>query len=382
MKPGTYLRSHLNIKIFLAFFIVIVVCTLVLVTAVEFIIPTAFESHMQFMQNALNDPTKTEQALNDDLFSSFRSAVYSALQFAVPSALLAATIISISFSRQFVKPIRNILTASEKISDGKYSERIPIPGNLSPDELDELGQLAIGFNQMTTRLEKNEELRRELIGDVSHELRTPLAFLKASIEGLMDGIIPCSNENFQEIQEEIDRLNRLVDDLLELSILESGEYRLDKRTIQISELISPLVSQMQGKLKQKDIQLTYEIENNLPPIKLDVDRIKQVLINIISNAIRFTPQGGSILLKAVFHNNKSIEISVRDSGIGIPQEQLKNVFKRFYRVDKSRAKESGGSGIGLTVAKQLVEAHGGKIWAESPGQNRGTTIHFTLPMSA
>lgn len=376
-----YLRSHLNLKVFLAFSIVIIVCVIVMVTAVEFIIPSAFESHMELMKTALGDPTKTQQALNDDLFTSFRGAVYRALNFAIPSALLAAFIISISFSQQFVRPIRKMLDVSEEISDGNYSERIPLPGSQSPDSLDELGRLAIGFNQMTSRLEHNEELRRELIGDVSHEIRTPLAFINASIEGLMEGIIPCSNENFLEIQAEIDRLNRLVNDLVELSILESGEFPLNLKNKKVDDILKPLIIQMQGKTQEKQIQFHMHIEKNLPGVNVDKDRIKQVLVNILSNAIQYTPEGGKVHLSASFNDKHSIRISVQDSGIGIPADQLKNVFKRFYRVDKSRAKDSGGSGIGLTVAKQLVEAHGGKIWAESEGQNLGTTIHFTLPIS-
>ncbi len=376
-----YLRSHLNLKVFLSFSIVIIVCVIVLITAVEFIMPSAFENHMEFMKNMINNPSNTEEALNDDLFSSFRSAVYNALKFAVPSALAAAIIISISFSRQFVQPIRNMLTASEKISDGNYTERIPMQGNQSPEDMDELGRLAVGFNQMTTQLEHNEELRRELIGDVSHEIRTPLAFIRASIEGLMEGIIPCSSENFLEIQAEIDRLNRLVNDLLELSILESGEFPIDIKPIHIGEVIEPIMTQMLGRLEDKQIELTAQIDDDLPPVAIDGDRIKQVFYNILSNAIQYTPQNGYIKITAHQHDKRSITLAVRDSGIGIPGDQLKNIFKRFYRVDKSRARESGGSGIGLTVAKQLVEAHGGTIWAESEGKNKGSTIFFTLPFS-
>jgi len=376
-----YLRSHLNLKVFLSFAIVIIVCVIVLLTAVEFIMPSAFENHIDFMKIALHDPTRTETALNDDLFSSFRNAVYNALKFAVPSALIAATIISISFSRQFVHPIRKMLTASEKISDGNYSERIPVQDNQTPDDLDELGRLAIGFNQMTTRLEHNEELRRELIADVSHEIRTPLAFVRASVEGLLEGIIPCSNENFLEIQAEIDRLNRLVNDLLELSKLESGEFPIDLKPTRISQVIEPITIQMKSRLEEKHIQLSTQIDENLPLAALDKDRIKQVLYNILSNAIQFTPINGHIQIIANQQDKQSIRVAVRDSGIGIPGDQLRNIFKRFYRVDKSRSRESGGSGIGLTVSKQLVAAHGGTIWAESEGKNMGTTIYFTLPIS-
>ena len=381
MNIKKLIRSHLNIKLFLAFLIVVVVGAIVLLTAVEFIMPTAFENHLLFMQNALNDPAKTEQALNDDLFVSFRSAVYNAMKFAVPSSLIAALIISLTFSQQFINQIKKMLFASNKISNGDFQQRIALPRHVSPNEMDELQQLAIGFNQMTEKLDKNEQLSKELIGDVSHELRTPLAFIKASIESIADGVITPSPELLQDIQEEIDRLTRLVDDLQELSIIEAGSYVLDKKKVAIEDLIIPLVNQMQSSFKEKGIQFTLEVRGDLPEINVDIDRIKQVLTNIISNAVRFTPQGGRVELNISNENRSSVKFAIRDSGIGIPRAQLGKIFTRFYRVDKSRSREGGGSGIGLTIAKQLIEAHGGRIWGESSGKNRGTTIAFTLPIA-
>ena len=379
MNLKRYIQSHLNIKLFFAFFIVIIVGAIVLITAVEFIMPAAFETHLEFMQKALQDPSKTEQALNDDLFASFRSAVYSAMKFAIPSSLIAAVIISLSFSGQILNQIQKMLQVSKKISEGKFNERIILPGNLSPDDMDELHQLAVGFNQMTEKLEKNEEIRKQLIGDVSHELRSPLAFIKASIEGIADGIIPASPQSFLEIQEEIERLARLVNDLQELSIIEAGTYTLNKKRVEIQDLLSPLINQMQPQFKKKKIQFQLDIDENIPEIKVDTDRIKQVFTNILSNAIRFTPESGTIRVKIASVEDKYVRSEISDSGIGIPKDQLRKIFTRFYRVDKSRSRDSGGSGIGLTIAKQLVEGHNGKIWAESPGVNKGTRIIFTLP---
>ncbi len=379
MKLAKFVRSHLNIRLFLAFFIVVIVGAIVLITAIEFIMPRAFESHLLFMQHALNDPTKTEQALNDDLFISFRTAVYDAMSFAIPSALIAALIISLSFSQQFIKQVKKMLAASKKIRDGNFKERIPLPLNQTPDEMDELTQLAVGFNQMTEKLDKNEQLRKELIGDVSHELRTPLAFIKASIESIADGIIPFTPDILADIQEEIERLSRLVDDLQELSIIEAGSHNLEKELIPISAIIRPQMNQMQGKFKAKNIHTQISLETNLPLVNVDIDRIKQVFTNILANAVRFTPVGGSIHVKVSINKKKYLQITIQDTGIGIPKAQQKKIFTRFYRVDKSRSRESGGSGIGLTIAKQLVESHGGQIWAESPGKNKGTAVIFTLP---
>lgn len=380
MRINKFIRSHLNIKLFFAFLIVVVVGAIVLITAIEFIMPTAFQSHLNYMQTALNDPTKTDQALNDDLFNSFRNAVYSAMKFAIPSSLVAAIVISLSFSHQVKNQITNMLNASRKISNGDFKERIALPHGRHPDEMDELNQLAIAFNQMTEKLDKNDQLRRELIGDVSHELRTPLAFINASIESIADGVLSPSQETFEDIQEELDRLSRLVNDLQELSNLEAGSYTLNKEYIEIEDVVYSLMNQIRGKSSSKQIQITTEFEENIPKLLIDSDRIKQVLTNILFNAINFTPPKGKITIKLFKDDDDNLRIIVRDTGIGIPASHLSNIFTRFYRVDKSRSRESGGSGIGLTIAKQLVEAHGGLIWADSPGVGQGTSITFTLPI--
>lgn len=379
MKITKLVRSHLNIKLLLAFLIVVIVGAIVLITAIEFIMPTAFENHLLFMQNAFRDPSETEQALNDDLFISFRTAVYDAMKFAIPSALIAALILSLSLSQQFIKQIREMLSVSKKISDGDFKERISLPLYRSPDEMDELLQLAVGFNQMTDKLEKNEQLRKELIGDVSHELRTPLAFIKASIESIADGVISPTTDILEDIQEEIERLTRLVDDLQELSIIEAGSYVLQKEKVHMVDIVRPLLNQMKGKFKGKNLHIQISIEDNLPLVRVDLDRIKQVLTNILSNAVRFTPNNGNININVHKDGENYIRVIIQDSGVGIPRNQLKKIFTRFYRVDKSRSRESGGSGVGLTIAKQLVEAHGGEIWADSAGVNKGTMIIFTLP---
>lgn len=380
MRLLNYIQSNLNVKLFLSFLIVIVVGTIMLVAAVEVFMPRAFQEHLAVMGPYMVDEPefKTEHEL--DFFESFRSAVYRALMFAIPFALFSAVIIGFSFSRQFVAPIKKMVLVSKKISEGNYKERIPIAKNVNIDEMDELKQLAISFNQMTLKLEKTEDLRRQLIGDVSHELRTPLSLIKASMEGLIDGLVPATNKTFYQAQLETDRLARLVDDLQALSIIESGAYVISKQRSNIHEIITLVLQNLMPQFVRKGIQ----IEDNFPKektlINIDVDRIKQVLTNILGNALKFTPKGGLVELSGEIRKD-DIQISIKDSGIGISNEHLPYVFTRFYRVDKSRSRKSGGSGIGLTIAKQLVEAHGGEIWAESSGENKGTIISFTLPMN-
>ena len=380
MRLLNSIRSNLNVKLFLSFLIVIVVGTIMLVAAVEFVMPRAFQEHLAVMGPFMVDEPEFQTGHEIDFFESFRSAVYKALVFAIPFALFSALIIGFSFSRQFVAPIKKMVAVSKKISDGNYKERIPIPKNVNIDEIDELKQLAVSFNQMTLKLEKTEDLRRQLIGDVSHELRTPLSLIKAFMEGLIDGLVPATNKTFYQVQLETDRLTRLVDDLQALSVIESGAYELLKQRSDIHEVITSVLKNLTPQFIRKGIQLEDNFPKEKTQISIDVDRIRQVLTNVLGNALKFTPKGGFVELTGEIRKDH-IQISIKDSGIGISKEHLPYVFARFYRVDKSRSRKSGGSGIGLTIAKQLVEAHGGKIWAESLGEHGGTSISFTLPMN-
>jgi histidine kinase len=200
------------------------------------------------------------------------------------------------------------------------------------------------------------------------------------MEGLIDGLVPATNKTFYQVQLETDRLTRLVDDLQALSVIESGAYELLKQRSDIHEVITSVLKNLTPQFIRKGIQLEDNFPKEKTQISIDVDRIRQVLTNVLGNALKFTPKGGLVELTGEIRKDH-IQISIKDSGIGISKEHLPYVFARFYRVDKSRSRKSGGSGIGLTIAKQLVEAHGGKIWAESLGEHGGTSISFTLPMN-
>ena len=246
---------------------------------------------------------------------------------------------------------------------------------------DEIAQLATRFNQMAAQLEQVESMRRQLIGDVTHELRTPLTSIKGYMEGLVDGVLPSTPETFNQIHREADRLSRLVDDLQELSRVEAKAYSLDIRSVTVSNLVQTTVKRLTPQATAKRITLHSNLPADLPPIQADEDRITQVLVNLVANAIQYTPEGGDVTISAARHADE-IHISVKDTGVGIPPEHLANLFTRFYRVDKSRSRNAGGgSGIGLTIAKHLVEAHGGRIWAESKGDGQGSTFTFSLKIA-
>ncbi len=375
-----YIQSHLDIKLFLSFVIIIIVFTVVLIGAVEFVMPNAFENHLLFMNTLIEGNEGALEQHNLNLYESFRSAIYESLRFALPISLLAAIIISVFFSREFVRPIRELSRVSQKISEGNYSQRILVPKELTISEMDELKQLAINFNQMAAKLEKTENLQRQLIGDVSHELRTPISLIKASMEGLIDGIVPLTNKTFYQVQVEADRLTKLVNDLQELSIIESGAYKIKKEVYDINKVINLVISNLSPQFSNKDIQVTSNSHNLKITANFDIDRIKQVLTNILANAYQYSGAGGKVNITSAAKKDH-IEVAISDAGRGINAENLPHIFTRFYRVDKSRSRNSGGSGIGLTITKQLVEAHGGKIWAKSQGENKGTTLTFTLPFS-
>jgi histidine kinase len=272
-----------------------------------------------------------------------------------------------------------MMNASKSIAEGHYEERVHVAGDLEKGEQDELAQLAISFNQMAARLQQTEGMRRQLIGDVSHELRTPLTAIKGSMEGLIDGVLPVTEETFQEIYQEADRLQRLVNDLQELSRVEAGAYELSLRPVEVSKLVEAAVNRLERQFEDKGIYLETRISPGSPQVLVDEDRIGQVLLNLVGNALQYTPSDGKVTI-SVHHINGEVQIVVSDTGIGIPPEHLPHLFTRFYRVDKSRSRAGGGSGIGLTIAKHLVEAHGGRIWVRSQGAGKGSTFAFTLPV--
>jgi len=370
------IRRHLSLKLFLSYLVIIVVGVAVLATAAELAVPTAFERHMAAMAEMMGG---TSMMLEQDFFSGFRNAVTEAVLLAGSAAFVAAVLLSILVSRRVVLPVQEMQAASQRIADGQYEERVGVPGRASRDDLDELGRLALSFNRMATQLEQTEALRLELIGNVAHELRTPLASIQGYMEGLIDGVLPAEASTFQQVYREADRLQRLVHDLQELSRVEAGAYELNPHPTPPERLLDGVVRRLGYQFEEKGVMLEIDTPADLPPVSADEDRIGQVLINLAGNALQYTPSGGRVRLSARSEGDR-VRFTVEDSGVGIPPEHLPHIFERFYRVDKSRSRVGGGSGIGLTIARHLVEAHGGQIQAASDGPGQGSTFSFTLPV--
>ncbi len=375
------LRRHLGWKLFLSYLIIIFIGVVVLTTAAELAIPRSFNRHLADMGNMMmgmgGDPGMG-MGLESDLFVGFRTAVNEALVIATLAAGVAALILSLFVSRRVVEPIQEMMVASQHIADGHYNERVRIQSSASPEDFDELAQLGVSFNQMASKLERTETMRLQLIADVAHELRTPLSTIKGSVEGLIDGVLPGEPATYQRIYNEADRLQMLVSDLQELSSVEAGAIELHLQPVSVGALFSSLRDRLDRQFEEKGVDLETNVPADLPRVSADEDRIGQVLINLVGNALQYTPPGGNVSVSAVLDSSE-VKIVVQDSGIGIPPEHLQLIFARFYRVDKSRSRASGGSGIGLTISSHLVEAHGGRVWAESAGENQGSTFIFTLP---
>jgi len=365
-----YFRKHLGAKIFVSYLVIIVLGVTVLIIASQFILPAAFNRHMSGMGGMMMSGSDSMS----QLFIDFRASFNEALMYAAIAAMLAALALSFLFSRSVVAPVLAMSRATQRIADGRYDERVQVVGS------DELAGLAMRFNQMAEKLDQVESMRRRLIGDVSHELRTPLTAIKGSMEGLMDGVLAADDETFQQILAEADRLNRLVDDLQELSRVEARAYQLDFRSLDVSSLVQTVTKRLMPQAQARRISLDFDLAPDLQPIIADEDRAIQIITNLAGNALQYTPEGGQVTISSKRINDE-IQFSVRDTGVGIPPEHISHIFDRFYRVDKSRSRQNGGgSGIGLTIARSLVEAHGGRIWAESAGEGEGSVFHFTLPI--
>ncbi len=288
-------------------------------------------------------------------------------------AVVVALILTFILSRRILSPVKALTEASRKLGKGDFSQRVNV------NDEGEVGELAESFNTMASDLEHNEQLRRNMVADVAHELRTPLSNLNGYLEAIRDGVIKPDAETIRSLSEEGATLSGLVNDLQELSLADAGELKLNYQSVDIAKLIKEAVTAAQTRANAKNIKLSASLPRNLPRVNIDPQRTRQVLNNLLANAIAHTLSKGTITVSA---QRKVSEIitSVTDTGEGISAEDLPYIFERFYRVDKSRARSTGGSGLGLTIAKRLVEAHGGRIQVESE-LGKGSTFSFTLPVN-
>lgn len=306
------------------------------------------------------------------LEEEFLSSVRHALGLAALIAAGAALVLGGFFLRGVTAPLRHLERASQRLAEGDLSQRVPGTAR------DEIGHVAESFNRMAERLERSEKLRRQMIADIAHELRTPLTVIQGDLQAILDGVYEPTPEVVASIHEESLLLARLVSDLRELSLAEAGELRLEKSVTDLREIVQHAATVIDPALRTKNIVLNLELPQDPVFVEIDAQRIEQVLLNLLTNAERYTPPEGQIRVVLTVRDSNAI-VQVSDTGPGIKPEDLPYIFERFWRPDKSRSRATGGSGLGLAIAKYFVEAHGGQIWAEST-PSQGATFTFSLPL--
>ena len=312
---------------------------------------------------------------------NFLSRVNRSLWIAGVIATAVALIVGLILTRQITRPIHALNQGANHIAKGKLNHRVTV------NSKDEFGTLAQSFNTMADSLDKGEQARQRLTADITHELRTPLTVIEGTVDGIIDGVFLPDQEHLNSIKEQATLLTRLIGDLRDLSIAESGKLKLEPSPTDIVDLMRRKLSQAELSARERDVQLELKADQDIPRIDLDSTRIEQVMTNLLTNAIRYTHTGGVISVSigmvtadSDYQIDKpSVLISVTDSGEGIAPEHLPYVFDRFYRVEPSRSRSEGGTGLGLSVVKQMVEAHRGKVWVDSQ-LGKGSIFYVALPI--
>ena len=308
----------------------------------------------------------------DLLEATFLRTTRMSLWFAGLTAAVAAVLLAFLLIRQMTGPLKRLDAAARNIAAGRLDERVDIRSS------DEIGHLAESFNEMAGSLESAERAKKQMIADVSHELRTPLTAVRTSLEGMRDGLIEPTSEALAGLHDKILLTTRLVQDLHQLALADAGRLSMHVMPTSLRSIVESIVETIGVQLEDAEVTLQQSIDE-LPPVLVDPQRIEQVLLNLIANAIRHTPAGGHIRIEAS-HNEREIEVMLSDDGPGLSEDAIDRVFDRFYRDDPARG-SGEGAGLGLSIAKALVEAHGGRIRVENLPQG-GACFRFTLPISS
>lgn len=323
-----------------------------------------------YVGTVVTDPSLVQRPPKPD---SFEVTLNRMMLISASAAGIVAILFTFLISRRVTQPVEELTAAARKMEKGDLSVRVDVHSR------DEIGQLGQAFNAMADGLSRMEQLRRNMVNDVAHELRTPLTNLRGYLEAAREGVVAPDAGFVENLYEETMLLNRLTDDLRDLSLVEARQLRLERQPVDVGALARAAVDAIRLQADARGVGVGAEIAADLPPADADPSRVAQVLRNLLNNALDFTPEGGRVTVGAGVEGN-AIRVDVRDTGVGIAPEQLPLIFERFYRVDPSRTRSTGGAGLGLTIVKNLVEAHGGRVWAEStPGS--GSTFSFTLPLA-
>jgi two-component system sensor histidine kinase BaeS len=322
----------------------------------------AADYFMVLMDKYMVSPTETHRA--------FLTAVHRYLLWASLAALVVAFLLSYLLTRRILRPLRQMSDASRRIASGDFSPRIDIQAH------DEIGALGNAFNRMSDSLEKVEKLRKSMVSDVAHELRTPLTNLRGYLEGLSDGVITPDKATLAMLQQEILRLVSLVEDLSQLARADAAQAYLDRRPVNLPECIDQMLRLYQLNFEDKQIHVATHFGDNAAIVTADRDKLLQAVRNLVDNCWKYTPAGGTVAISGE-RKTDAIRVTFCNDGPGIPAADAPYIFERFFRADPSRTRDAGGAGIGLAIVKQLIEAHNGRVGAESTSGK--TRIWFELP---
>ena len=366
MTLTSSVRRSLTWKLLAAQLAVIVAGSATLALVALWVGPRIFHRHVQ---DALGF---VPPAVMQHLDGAFNEALWLSLAVGIAAATATAAALSWIVSRRIVLPISDLAAAARTISRGNYRARVDVAGS---DEVTVLGR---AFNEMAASLDSAEDRRRRLLSDVAHELRTPLATIDAYLEGLADGVVEPTAETWKLLRNETHRLDRLTEDVTKVSRAEERQLDLQLRRVAVRQLLERAANAVRPAFAARDVVLEISGDDGSLHVDVDVDRLGEVLGNVLDNALRHTPRGGSVTLSARRESDDAL-LTVADTGEGLASDDLDRIFERFYRVDRARSREQGGSGIGLAIARAIVEAHGGQLWAESPGPGLGSRFVCRLP---
>ena len=360
-------RPGLAARLLVAHLLVVLTAAATAALVAAVVGPRIFHDHLgQVSAHDVDDTTVHAE-------EAFRDAGLVSLGVALLAALVVAALVSAYVTRRIAGPVQALATAAEEVAAGHYSARLPAPGIGA-----EFDSVTASFSAMAARLESVEQTRRRLLADLAHEMRTPLATIDAYLEGFEDGVATLDPDTARLLRAQTRRLTRLSEDVTAVSRAEEHQLELQPVLVAATSLVDVAARAAQGAYDDKGVQLAVDVPADLPVVQVDVDRFGQVLANLLDNALRHTAPGGRVQVRGSASAGEVV-LEVVDAGSGIPAEHLPHVFERFYRVDAARDRQHGGSGIGLAIAKAVVEAHDGHIAAASDGAGRGATFTVRLP---
>jgi two-component system sensor histidine kinase BaeS len=336
-----------------------------------------FQEYRVVQQMEMNKSGQNAQLVTlimGPLEESFLMSVHKSLIWVGIAILAMGLAASYILARSITVPLRKLSQAAEQMEKGKLGQTVLV------ETKDEVGHLSAVFNRMSEKLATSAKLRKQLLANIAHELRTPLAVIQGHLEGMIDGVIEPSPKQLSSLHEEAVRLNRLITDLRDLSLAEVRQLTLEKQPANMNHLVMRTLGMLKPLTDEKEIEVRCTLAENLPEVVVDADRMCQVFYNIFVNAIRYSPFNGLIEVNTALINSGEkdwLKVSIADHGQGINPEDIPYVFDHFYRGDKSRDRKNGGSGLGLSIVRQLVENHGGEVTVESV-EGKGSIFHVWL----